>query len=37
MNFIAIDFKTASEKRHGTCSLGLTVITSYDRGKIFFD
>ena len=26
MNFIAIDFETANEKRASACSLGLTIV-----------
>ncbi|MTL83710.1 DNA polymerase III subunit epsilon, partial [Turicibacter sanguinis] len=26
MNFIAIDFETANEKRDSACSIGLTVV-----------
>lgn len=26
MNFVAIDFETANEKRHSPCSLGLTIV-----------
>ena len=29
MNFIAIDFETANEKRASACSLGMTIVKKW--------